>query len=126
MIKDNPDCLRALGIHYATMEHLRLRLAILMNNPLNRELPRHPLIVCTNAVEYVIRPTNPATIEGGPAVEFHEQHELLNAPRLQLIPGGDGAIFDPPLKLGVLIFDQSYVIAEKFEIEETELKSPPR
>ncbi|NOS69617.1 MAG: hypothetical protein HOP33_06780 [Verrucomicrobia bacterium] len=125
LIKDNPDCLRALEIHYATMSHLRLRLALHMNNPLNRELPRRPIILCTNAVEYSIRPTNPATIEGGPAVEFHEQHELLNAPRLQMIPGGDGAIFDPPLKLGVLIFDQSYVIAEKFEIEETQLKSLP-
>ena len=76
-------------------------------------------------MEYSIRPTNPNTIEGGPLVEFYEQHELLNAPRLQLIPGGDGEIFNPPLKLGVLIFDQSYVIAEKFEIEETVLKSPP-
>ena len=36
-----------------------------------------------------------------------------------MIHGGDGDIFNQPLKLGVLIFDQSYVIAEKFEIEET-------
>lgn len=125
LIKDNPDCLRALEIHYATMGYLRLRLALHMSNALNRELPRLPVIDCTNAVEYSIRPMDPNTYEGGPAVEFHEQHELLNAPHLQMIPGGDGAIFDPPLKLGVLIFGQSYVIAEKFEIEEPQLKSPP-
>ena len=119
LIKDNPDCLRALEIHSATMAHLRLCLAVHMENRRNPNLPRRPIIFCTNAVEYSIRPVNPNTYQGGPLVEFHEQHELLNAPHLQMIPGGDGEIFNPPLKLGVLIFDQSYVIAEKFEIEET-------
>jgi hypothetical protein len=61
---------------------------------------------------------NSGTIEGGPAVEYHEEHELLRSEHLQLVPGGDGEVFNPPLKLSVLIFDQSHVIAEKFEIEE--------
>lgn len=126
LIKDNPDALRALEIHHATMAHLRLRLAIHLDNRRNPELPRRPVILCTNAVEYSIRPMDSNTYVGGPLVEFHEEHELLNASHLQMIPGGDGAIFNPPLKLGVLIFDQSYVIAEKFEVEETQPVSNAR
>jgi hypothetical protein len=34
-----------------------------------------------------------------------------------MIPGGDGEQFDPPLRLGALLLDQSYVVAEKFEIQ---------
>jgi hypothetical protein len=36
-----------------------------------------------------------------------------------MIPGEDGEAFKPTLKLRLLIFDQSYVIAERFEIEES-------
>jgi len=63
---------------------------------------------------------NPATIEGGPKIKYYETHKLLENGGLQMIPGGDGRLFDPPLKLGLLILDQSYVIAEKFEMEEPE------
>ena len=60
---------------------------------------------------------NPAIIEGGPLVEYRQEHELLNQKGLQLIPGRDGEVFNPPVKLCLLILDRSYVIAEKFEIE---------
>ena len=118
MIQDNPDCLRVLEIRYATMSYLGLRLALHLDNRRNQALPHSPTILCTNAVEYSIRPPDPNTVMGGPLVEFHETHELLLAPHLQMVPGGDGEVFDPPLKLGLLICDQTYVIAEKFEIED--------
>src|SRR5436190_23019436 len=47
-------------------------------------------IVCNNAVDYSIRPRNPNLLEGGPFIELHEKHPLLDAPHLRFIPGGDG------------------------------------
>jgi hypothetical protein len=44
------------------------------------------------------------------------------APHGQWIPGGDGAVYNPPLKLCLLVLDQSRVVAERFEIMEV---APP-
>ena len=66
-------------------------------------------------MDYSIRPMNPNIIEGGPLIEFHEDHPLLT-PSLQSIPGGDGEQFDPPVKFTILLLDQSYIIAERFLI----------
>ena len=118
MIQDNPNCLWILEIRWAHMRYLTLRLAITLINYPNRQTPDHLTIRCTNAVEYSIRPKNRNTIEGGPHIEYYEDHKLLQDPGLQMIPGGDGEVFNPPLKLALLMLDQSYVIAEKFEIEE--------
>lgn len=74
-------------------------------------------IICTNAVDYVIRPRNPNCIEGRPMVELHKHHPLLDRPGLQDVPGGDGEMFVPRLKLQLLILEQSHVIAERFEIQ---------
>jgi hypothetical protein len=117
MIQDNPNGLWILGIRRADMRYLTLRLAITLHSHPNRENPNHLTILCRNAVEYSIRPKDPNTIEGGPHIEFYEDHNLLHNPGLQMIPGGDGEVFNPPLKLALLMLDQSYVIAEKFEIE---------
>lgn len=117
IIKANPLAMRALAISWVTLGHLRVRLALVMATSHNPQIPSYPIILCANAVDYIIRPMNPATIMGGPLVEYHDTHELLNRPLLQYVPGGDGEEFDPPLKLGLLMFDQSYVIAEKFEVE---------
>lgn len=93
MIQENPNCLRILEIRRASMPYLTLRLLIFLDNLRNQQLPNHPTILCTNAVEYSIRPMNPNTIEGGPLVEYHEEHELLNKTGLQMIPEADGEIF---------------------------------
>jgi hypothetical protein len=72
MIKANPNCFRALSIDWASMSYLTLRMRIRVANRGSSELIQFPTILCTNAVEYSIRPPNPATIEGGPLVELHE------------------------------------------------------
>ncbi len=103
------------------MDYLRLHLCVIAfsfpggSPPVFHELK----ITCSNAVEYYIRPKDPNTIEGGPCIHFYEQHQLLDDKRLQGVPGGDGEVFKPPLKLQLLILDQTYVIAERFEVEET-------
>jgi len=51
-------------------------------------------------------------------MKFHEEHPLLDTDHLQMVPGGDGEVFNPPLKLKLLILDQSHIIAERFEIED--------
>jgi hypothetical protein len=114
-LREEPERLRVLSIHAAKMGYLTLHLHVLVAG-----FPKcgyaHVNLVCTNVVDYAIRPSDPATIEGGPLIEFHEQHPLIDACG-QMIPGGDGDQFDPPLKLSVLLLDQSYVVAEKFEIQ---------
>jgi hypothetical protein len=59
---------------------------------------------------------NPAIMMGGPVIELHEKHLLLEQSHLQMIPGGDGEIYRPPVPLKLLGLDQSYVIAERFEL----------
>ena len=117
VIQDHPNGVRISGIYRAHMGYLTLRLLITLHKHPKSQLPDHLTILCTNAVEYLIRPTNRNTIEGGPLIEYYEDHKLLHDPGLQMIPGGDGEFFNPPLKLALLMLDQSYVIAEKFEIE---------
>lgn len=120
IIKTTPHALRILDIRHVDFADVSLRLvAMIAGSPRiagsSRFLEAFE-IVCFNAVDYSIRPKNPATIEGGPMIEFHEKHPLLEAGHLQLVPGGDGEVFRPPLDLKVLILDQSHVIAERFEI----------
>lgn len=119
MIQDYPNGVRIGGIRWADMRHLTLRLLITLHKHPKSQLPNHLTILCTNAVEYSIRPKDRNTIEGGPLIEYYEDHTLLQDPGLQMIPGGDGEVFNPPLKLALLMLDQSYVIAEKFAIEAT-------
>jgi hypothetical protein len=117
--QEGPYPLRVLQIYLATMSYLTLRLGFQIARPPNSDLPRQVIIRCTNAVEYSIRPANPATLEGGPKIEYYETHKFLENGGLQMVPGGDGEIFNPPLKLSLLILDQSYVIAERFVMEES-------
>ena len=123
-ISANPRSWRIHRICLVTPSYLELHLSLLVAGQGRvGDLVPPPAsgilrVKCTNAMDYSIRPTNPATIMGGPLIEFHEQHSLLNDPRLQCIPGGDGEVFNPPFKFSLLIIDQSHVIAEKFEYEE--------
>ncbi len=111
-LAEQPTPLRVLGIHQAWLDYLELRLQIHANGA-------RPFleIHCRNAVDFAIRPVNPAIMMGGPVIEFHLTHPRLEAPNLQYIPGGDGQEFVPPLKLKLLILDQSYVIAETFGVK---------
>ncbi len=118
IIKENPQRLRILEIRAASMGYLTLRLTIFVSDYPKREFSVLE-ILCRNAVDYIIKPPNPGILEGGPLIELHEQHKLLNDPGLQCKPNqDDGEKFNPPLQLKVLILDQSYVIAERFEIAE--------
>ena len=63
-----------------------------------------------------IRPPNAALLMGGPLMEFHEQHPLLENIS-QVVPNTDGMeTYDPPEKFGLLLMDQSYVIAGQFAL----------
>ena len=115
LLKEQPHRLRVLEIHVAEMRYLKLTLRVHVADFPQREY-RVVDIRCTNAIDYSIRPPRPGTIEGGPLIEYHERHPLIEACG-QMIPGGDGEQFNPPLRLGALLLDQSYVIAEKFEIQ---------
>ncbi len=108
--------LQLLGIKGATTERLSLKLNVWLHIVPTGAVDFFE-IICINAVDYAIRPRDPNCIEGGPLVELHERHPWLDHPRLQGVPGGDGEMFDPPLKLKLLILDQSHVIAENFEIQ---------
>lgn len=111
--------LRFAGIMGTTTRYLNLKLHVRVEVVSKETL--QPLqfveIICTNAVDYVIRPRDPNCLEGGPLIELHEQHPWLDHPGLQGVPGGDGEMFDPPLKFRLLILEQTHVIAEKFEIQ---------
>jgi hypothetical protein len=120
--------LRILGIHGAEMGYLALRLKVHLENGQFAWYLNCPVhIICANAVAYSIQPTNPNTLMGGPLIEYHTEHELLNNGNLQMIPGTDGEVFKPPLKFALLIMDQSYVIAETFVVQNisTEKRWPP-
>jgi hypothetical protein len=106
-----------LNINSASMGYLNLRLHLVIFHAMKMPYPKSVILHCINAVEYSIKPKDPATMEGGPPIQYHEQHLLLDQPGLQCEPGGDGEVFNPPLKLSLLILDQSHIIAEKFEIE---------
>jgi hypothetical protein len=114
LLKEEPHRLRVLEILAAKMGYLALTLQVHVSDYPKCDY-RFVEITCTNAVDYSIRPPNPATIEGGPLIEYHEQHPLIEACG-QMIPGGDGEQFNPPLRLSALLLAQSHVIAEKFQI----------
>lgn len=111
--------LRFLGLMGTKILYLNLKLHVRLDVVSNESM--QPMmfaeIICTNAVDYVIRPRDPNCLEGGPLIELHEQHPWLERAGLQDVPGGDGEMFDPPLKFKLLILEQTHVIAEKFEIQ---------
>jgi hypothetical protein len=74
-------------------------------------------IFAHEAIDYAIRPKDPATIEGGPQMKFSTDDPRLNDPGLQTVPGGDGEMFNPPNRYQLLELDQSWIIAVRFEVE---------
>jgi hypothetical protein len=117
-IKENPEHMRFYGIAFVQVQGDLLIVTAKTNRPADRRRIQYSIISCFRAADYSIRPVSPALIEGGPLMEFHEKHPLLESRRLQLIPGADGDVFDPPLNLKVLILGQTHIIAERFEITE--------
>jgi hypothetical protein len=116
MLKANPNLCRVLEIVWADIEYLKLTLiARAIFEFTDSAFCAH--IECVNAVDYSVRPSNPAIIMGGPLIEFHEQHPLL-AEVSQYLPNTDGSkIYDPPVEFGVLRLDQTYVIAGQFALK---------
>ena len=74
-------------------------------------------IYACNTADFAIRPPNPRTMEGGPEIKFSTDDPRLADPALQYVPGGDGEVYDPPRRYQLLELDQSWIIAERFEIE---------
>jgi hypothetical protein len=75
-------------------------------------------IFAIDAIDYSIRPRDPNIILGGRPLKFSTDDPRLNDRMLQMIPGGDGKCFDPPRRYQLLELDQSYIIAQRFEVEE--------
>ncbi len=73
-------------------------------------------IKCINAVDYSLRPKDPAILEGGMFMEYFEEHPLLTED-LQYKPHNDyGEKFNPPIKFTLLKLDDTYIIAERFDM----------
>jgi hypothetical protein len=120
LIKKNPHRFRVLGINNVRIKYLAINLSLTLHDHESDSIFAD--VFCINAVDYSLRPRNPNCILGGPPPEFYEEHEMLDT-SLQLVPGGDGEEFEPPLKFCLLVLDQSYVIAERFEIRTSSQKS---
>lgn len=116
ILKANPQGLRLLEILEAHISPLSIRLVVHVDSQPIGDY-RVAEIICSNAVDYSIRPKRPSILEVGLPMECHKQHPLIDACG-QMIPGGDGDQFDPPIKLSLLVLDQSYVVAERFTISQ--------
>lgn len=128
ILKTNPEAVRVFKIRRVTLGyselHIVLHADVVINGThmpasTNRGTPQMFEIVCYNALDYSIRPRNPHTLEGGPCVELHEQHELLDVKHLRQFMSAEAEedSASPPPHMKLLVLDQSYVIAQRFEIE---------
>ena len=113
MLKDNPRLYRISQIYQAETSYLGLRLhATVALETISQRIA----ILCVNAVDFAIRPANPALLMGGPLLEFYEDHEMLQSVS-RTIPNTDGLkTWDPSIKFALLKIDQSYAIAQCFEL----------
>jgi hypothetical protein len=116
LLKENPLLYRIGELRIANMGYLRLGLQANVVFCSEGHFSQFVAIDCVKAVDYSIRPANPATIEGGPCIEYYEKHELLDTVS-QTVPNTDGMeVFNPPVKFTLLRIDQSYIIAQRFEM----------
>ena len=115
MLKEQPDLYRMIELSTAQMDYLGLRLRgrVALTH---HQISQFVEIGCFKAIDYSIRPPNPAILMGGPLMEFHEEHPSLQAVS-RSVPNTDGLeTFDPSVKFGLLVIDQSYVIAQRFDL----------
>ena len=79
--------------------------------------------------DFAIRPRNRMAMMGGPYIRLTTDDPRLSDPGLQCVPGGDGEIYQPPRRFQLLELEQSWIIAERFEIEplpQVSTGPPPR
>jgi hypothetical protein len=117
--RHNP--LIVLAFHLVLMRDSELRLTLDLAAKETIHNPQSTTIQCINAVDYSLNPPTPEILPGGPEIQYFDAHPLLEDKRLQRHSGGNGEVFHPPMKFGLLIVDQSYVIAESFLLEESPL-----
>ena len=113
MLKENPGIYRVLELATVNPRYLGLSLRALASFGFGH-LSQFIFIDCVNVVDYSIRPPNPATLMGGPPMEFYEQHQRLESVS-RCVPNTDGMkVFDPSVVFHLLVIDQSYIIAQQF------------
>jgi hypothetical protein len=116
LLKENPRFYRTEDLHIAKMGYLRLSLQARVVFRSEGRFYQLVDIDCVTAVDYTIRPAHPALLEGGPFIEYYEKHQLLDNVS-QTVPNTDGMKeFNPPVKFTLLSIDQSYIIAQRFEM----------
>jgi hypothetical protein len=116
LLKENPHLYRITELRIANMSYLGLGLKARVAFCTEGHFYQTVAIDCVNAVDYSIRPANPALLMGGPCIGYYEKHDLLDTVS-QTVPNTDGLeVFDPPVKFALLIIDQSYIIAQRFEM----------
>jgi hypothetical protein len=116
MLKVRPQLCRISQLHTARMVWLELSLQAHVVLTFTGNVGVTLLLDCINVVDYSLRPANPATLLGGPLIKYDENHELLKSVG-QCVPNTDGEeVWDPSVKFAVLTIDQSYIIAQRFEV----------
>jgi hypothetical protein len=116
MLKARPELCRISQLHTARMSWLGLSLQAHVVLSSLGHVGITLSLDCINVVDYYLRPANPATLEGGPLIEYEESHQLLNSVS-RCVPNTDGEeIWDPSVKFALLTIDQSYIIAQRFEV----------
>ena len=102
-----------LKIYRADMDHFALSL---IASIVLRDFKPTVTIRCITPVDYAVRPPDPALIDGAPCIEYHEDHEQLRS-LSRCVPHSDGEeTFDPAIKFTLLQMDQTYIIAQRFEL----------
>lgn len=115
MLKESPRLYLITEIHVAQPSYLRLILRAMVHC-MPAQASQFVIITCVNAVDFAVRPPNAAILMGGPFIEYQEQNPELEQIS-QYIPNcDDGKRFDPPVKFTQLRIDQTYIIAERFEL----------
>jgi hypothetical protein len=129
LLQAEPQAFRVQKVEAASMWgflQLELTVALVRQNR-NRGF-QLVKINCINAVDYAIRPKPSHCLQGGDLVRYFEQHELLKTIG-QDIPHTDGGeYFKPPIKFTLLELEDTYVIAERFEMttfQPKQFPSPP-
>jgi hypothetical protein len=118
LLKENPSTYRVWLLRSATISNLGLSLRADVLYSFARETKglQSVNIDCIHAVDYSIRPRDPRIIDGLPFIKYNEAHARLHAD-LQTVPHTDCEnVFTPPIRFTLLSIDQSYVIAERFEM----------
>jgi hypothetical protein len=118
LLQDNPELFRINCINSVTNPYflvLELMVVLSSHDPAWRHV-RSAKINCIHAVDYAVRPKPPEIIEGGKFVEYYEEHPRLKTVS-QCVPHSDGMkYFKPPVKFKLLVLENTWVIAARFEL----------